>query len=451
VTRFQWLLIAVIAAEFAAGVYLAGAARSGSVPPLPDLSQVDSITAGEIREAAERCRTAEQWGDLGEIYLATGFFPEAETCYRHASARAPATADLAFKHAFALERLGRAEEANAAYERAIGLNHRRRADCWYYVGRNHLRLEREDEAVAAFRQAGAIPGARLELALHDARAGRAAEAEAEARRLSDEFPAAYPPTSLRYRLALAGGDRAAADALADQFARRPRPLPTPFDTEVDWVFGVANRVGQNRLFAEAGRDVQAGRPEEAEAKLRAALDAGWSPEIADRLAEVLFGLGKREQAAEVLADAVARGRPSFELLWRLGQARDAIGQPGTTLELWERASRVATGPATTDLWHDLATRYDAVGNKERAKACRARAYLAAAIGSLDAGKPGEAVQAFTQAVTNDSDLARAWYWLGEGERAAGRPDAARSAYERCLLLNPDEGRARRSLALLTDR
>jgi tetratricopeptide (TPR) repeat protein len=257
--------------------------------------------------------------------------------------------------------------------------------------------------------------------------------------------------SLRYRLALARGDLPAAEALADQFTRRPRPLQTPFDYEVDWVFGVANRVGRNRLFAEAGREMQAGRPANAEAKLRSALDAGWSPDIADKLAEVLFVLGKREQAAEVLADAVGRGRPSYELLWRLGQARDAIGQPGGTLQLWERAARVATGPGTADLWQDLAVRYDAMGNKDRARTCRARAALATGVEPLDAGLPGEAVRAFTQAVEHDASLARAWYFLGEAERAAGRAAAARSAYERCLQLNPDEGRARRALNLLGER
>ena len=123
----------------------------------------------ELRAKAALCRTPEQRADLGEAYLVTGFFPEAEACLREAVARATANADVAFKHAFAQERLGRLEEANADYEAAVRLNHPRAADCWYYVGKNHLRREQASPATAPFERAGALPGARYELALLQAR------------------------------------------------------------------------------------------------------------------------------------------------------------------------------------------------------------------------------------------------------------------------------------------
>src|SRR5207248_10295520 len=136
-----WLLIAVIVAEWAIGGLVVFGRLGREVPaPVPDLTMIDSITAGELRAKAAQCRTPEQWADLGEAYLVTGFFPEAEACLGEAAALVP-TADVAFKHAFALERLGRLEEANADYEAAVRLNHPRAADCWYYVGKNHLRRE----------------------------------------------------------------------------------------------------------------------------------------------------------------------------------------------------------------------------------------------------------------------------------------------------------------------
>ncbi|HEY8505630.1 MAG TPA: tetratricopeptide repeat protein, partial [Gemmataceae bacterium] len=337
------------------------------------------------------------------------------------------------------------------YEAAAGLNHPRRDDCWYYVGKNYLRMGREGPAAGAFERAGSLPGARFERTLLAARAGRGGEADAEARRLSEEFPDAYPPVSLRYRLALARNDRPAAARLADEFARRPRPLPTPLAAEITWVFGVANGVGRDRLFRDAGREARAGRLEAAEANLRAALAAGWSPEIADKLADILFALGRPGEADEVLAEAVSRGRPSFELLWRWGQAQDALGRPDRARELWERAARVATGPGAKGLWQDLAARYERAGDPGRARTFRARAHLAGGMESLGAGRPGEAAEALRRAVESDPSLAGAWYLLGEAARAAGRPGDARAAYEECLRLDPDNGRAVRALNLLAAR
>jgi tetratricopeptide (TPR) repeat protein len=450
VSRTQWLLLAVIVTEWAVGGPIAfGRLRQGATPPVPDLTMTDSVTADELRAKAAQCRTPDQWADLGEVYLATGFFPEGEACLREAIALGATNADFAFKHAFALERLGRLEDANAEYEAAVRLNHPRAADCWYYVGKNYLRREQADSAATAFERARPLPGARYESALLQARAGHVAQAHAEARRLSGEFPSAFEPVSLRYRLALARNDVPAADALADEFARRPQPLRTPFYTEVDWVTARANGVGRSRIYHDAGRAMQSGRVAEAEAGLRKLLAVGWAPEVADRLAEVLFATGRQREASEVLADSVDRGGPSYGQLWLLGQAYDATGQSARALETWERAARLATGPWTQGLWQDLTRGYERTGDRDRASAFRAKAQLAAGMNLLDAGKPSEAVTALRQAVEADPGLAHAWYALGEAYRARQRPAEARAAYERCLAIDPYHGRARRALKLLT--
>jgi tetratricopeptide (TPR) repeat protein len=436
-------------AEWAIGGLVAYRRLSREVPaPVPDLTAVDPVTADDIRAKVASCRTPEQWAALGEVYLATGFFPEAEACLRDAASLAPANADFVFRHAYALERLGRPEEAIADYEAAVRLNHPRAADCWYYVGKNHLRREQAGPAAAAFERARALPAARYELALLQAQAGQLAQADAEARRLSEEFPAAYDPVSLRYRLALARNDLPAADVLADQFARRPQPLHSPFYTEVDWVTRTANGVGRSRRYHDAEREMQAGRVANAEVGLRKLLAVGWAPEVADRLAEVLFAVGRQREASEVLAEAVARGGPSFGRLWLLGQAYDATAQPARALETWERAARLATGPWAEGLWRDLAGRYDRTGDRDKARAFLARAHLAAGMNRLHAGAPGDAVPALRRAVEADPRLAHAWYALGEAHRAGRQPADARAAYERCLAIDPDHGRARRALKLL---
>jgi hypothetical protein len=106
-------LALVLAAEVVAGGVVAARRIGPPVAPVPDLSFVDPLTADELRSQAAACETADQWGRLGESYVATGYFPEGEACLRRATALAPTDATLRFKHAFALERIGRLEEANA--------------------------------------------------------------------------------------------------------------------------------------------------------------------------------------------------------------------------------------------------------------------------------------------------------------------------------------------------
>ncbi|MCI0699967.1 MAG: tetratricopeptide repeat protein [Planctomycetia bacterium] len=447
-SRTRILLVAVIVAELCVGGLLAVRRLDKASPPLPDFSEVDSVTASEFRRLAANCQTADDWATLGETYLATGFFPEAEACLRHASKLDTKSTEFAFKHAFALERIGRLDEANAQYRSAIDRNHPRVADCWYYIGRNHLRMEQPDLALLAFGRADGLPAAKYELALLAARDGRTARADEVAAQLASEFPNAYPPASLRYRLALTRNDRPATELLSDQFFRRRVPLPTPFDTEVQWVFGTADGFGRAKLFRDAGREAEAGRFVGSEEKLRSALAARWEPEVADRLADVVFTLRRPDEAVRSLTEVVERGGPSFERLWRLGQAYVALDQADKALAVWERAARFASGPRARDLWHDLASWYENAKQPDKAKPLYARAYLIDGTDALTAGRPDDAVRALKQAVEADPQLAHAWFALGEAHRFASRTDDARTAYNQCLKINPDHGRAIRSLKLL---
>lgn len=440
------LLLAIVVVELVAGGLLVNRRVNGIRPPIPNESSLDAATLAELRATAATVQTAGDWSKLGEADLAVGLFAEAEACWRQAAALEPTSAEHAFKHAFALERLGRIEDANAAYIAAIDKKYSRSSDAWYYVGRNHLRLEDAKSAAVAFAKAGALPGARLERALLDARAGRAAEADAEAATLMKEFPDAYPPVALRLRLAIARKEPTAA--LADAFARRKRPLPTPFDTEIDWLLGKANGVGHSRLFRDAGRDMQAGRAADADAKVREALAARWDPEVADKLAEIAFARNRRDEALQILSEVVDRGGPTLTSLWRRGQAEAAIGQGEMALVTWERAAGMASGPNGRDLFQDLAEQYEKRGQTDKAKVYLARSQLASGIDALDGGRLDEATAALGRAVENDPQMAAAWFELGESHRRANRTNEARAAYERCLKLDPSFSRAVRAKDLL---
>ncbi|MCX8139755.1 MAG: tetratricopeptide repeat protein [Gemmataceae bacterium] len=428
-------------------------------PPVPDLAALEPLTRTELEAQIARCRfgtrwwnllswrDAAAWQQLGEQYLALGYFPEAEACLRQALTWDRHQADAAFRHAFALERLGRIDEAIAGYEEALRRGHKRRADIHYSIGKNHLRAERREAAQAAFQAAGDLAAARYELALLAAEAGQGEQARTLAEQLAQEHPQAYHPAALLHRLAVWQNDRAAAGRWADAFEARPHPLPSPFDTEFDWVVRTANSLGRDRRFRDAGRLYHAGQLAEAERLLRQTLEAAWSPEAADRLADTLALQRRLAEAREVLQDMLARDGPTWELLWRLGQAEADLGRRAEAEAYWQRAVTLATGPAAAELYRDLSQWYQA-SQPQRARHYQARAALAEGIGQLDQGQAAAALRFLEDAVKADPELAPAWFFLGQARRRLGQTAAARQAYEQCLRLQPHHGRAAAALALL---
>jgi tetratricopeptide (TPR) repeat protein len=434
--------------ELVVGVVLFYRRQVSPLPPLADLSRTEALTQAELKAQMSRCRSASDWNRLGEQYLAAGYFPQAEACWRQAARWERRQAEYAFRHAFVLERLGQIDAAIRVYEEALQRGHSRVADLHYYIGKNHLRAERIAEAQAAFEAAGDLPAARYELALLAAERGEWEQARSLAEQLAQQHPQAYHPAALLHRLALLfQNDRLVALRWADAFEARPRPLPSPFDTEVDWVFRTVNSLGRDALFRDAGRHYQAGYLADAERLLRQALEVAWSPEVADRLADTLALQRRPTQAREVLQEVLARDGPSWELLWRLGQLEADLGRSGEAEAYWQRAVRLATGPQTAGLYRDLNRWYQA-SQPEQARRYQARAALAEGIGYLDQGQAAAALPLLEEAVQTDPNLAPAWFFLGQARRRLEQTAAARQAYEQCLRLQPHHGRAAIALTLL---
>ncbi len=447
-TRIHRLLAGLIAVELAVGGYFASSRLRRHVPPLIDSRYLEPITADDFRGLSNNCRTAGQWAKLGEAYLASGFFPEAEACYREAVALDPNDANLAYRYGFAVERLGMAEEANVVYERAVELGNSHPSDCWYNIGRNDLRLGRQGPAREAFERATDLPASRFEIAKLDFRDGRTAEAEAMARHLADEYPSAIPPLALLYRIARVRGEDKVAEGYADQFFLRKKRLPTPFESDAEGVMEVVQQIGQNRVLQNGFRLNQERRPAEAEKALRVALAADWQPQIADQLALSVFMLGRPAETVDILADAVTRAGPEPFILWRLGQAYLNNGQAPKARDAWQRSARLMTGHAGQGLWLDMSNLAEKEGDQVRAKTYRARSLLSAGLEQYDKGRFDAADKLLKEAVGLDPRLDWGWYYLGETASAMHQPAAAAEAYKKCLSVNPDHGRAIRALKLL---
>jgi tetratricopeptide (TPR) repeat protein len=115
------VLIAIIVVELAVGGALAARRLARPHPPQADWSLLDQATATQIRAAIAECKSAADWRNLGEMYMAAGCFAESERCHHVACDLDPNSADFARQWAFALERLAAFDAANAQYRRAMEL------------------------------------------------------------------------------------------------------------------------------------------------------------------------------------------------------------------------------------------------------------------------------------------------------------------------------------------
>lgn len=420
-----------------------GGVPAAAEPPafLRDDALGDAEALRSIRALARAPRTADDWYRLTEALLATGLFREAEHAAAQSLRLRPGDERLLFVHGFALERLGLIDEANERYRQAIAAGGPRTDDYRYFLARNHLRLERVDDALVWFEAAGGLPAARLERARLALRRGDIGEAETLLHGLLEEHPDAIPVWALMVRLALARGDTAGVEAASARFSRTRGRLPNPLDREVNWLVGVDRGLGRRRLLAAGIEAAQAGGLREAEPALRASLAAGWSPEAADTLAAVLSGAGRIDEAVATLTDAVDRAGPDARLLRRLGQAQAARGDARAAVAAWERGLRTENGPIAADISADLAARLRHEGHVAAAQAIEAQGFETAVRAALDAGDPRAAVAASRAAITATPERPHVWFLRGEAFLTAGDTAAARGAFARCLELQPHHGRA----------
>jgi tetratricopeptide (TPR) repeat protein len=454
--RFQWVLAAVLAAELATGAVLFRQRWNRPTPPVAELSYTDPLLADQIRDLIRKCRTPDDWARLGEIYLAYGYFPEAEACYRVAAQGAPASPDHAYNWGFALERIGQLEEANREYERAIALGHPRPEDCWYYIGKNGLRQEKAEEAREAFQKAGNQPSARYEYARLMVRSGTSREAIPLLDKLAAEHPQAVQPYLLRYRIEVFQGG-ALEGVYADKAGRAMKVLPSPWYKEFKRLEDVHDELGVAGEWLACKEMLAKGEHDEAEPRLRHAHRLWWDPAGIDLLAKVEARHRRLGEAINLLQEVIDRAGPSVHFLTRLGDMYEQTGQLDRAVEAWSRAVQLGFAPGAKyqDYQHrKLAAYYERKGDKEAARRHLALAYYATGHEAFwddelsEDRKLPAARRAFEQAVEFDPGSPHAWFYVGETRRLLNEPEDARQAYKRCLEINPDHGRALAGLALL---
>jgi tetratricopeptide (TPR) repeat protein len=456
-TRRRLLMTVILVELIAAGV-LVYRKRSEPVPPLAELSYVDPWVATDIRERVETARTPDDWAALGELYMAYGYYPEAEACSRIAAERQPDRADRQSEWAFARERIGELEGANESDDQARRLALRilqkdasgdpvDPRDCWYVIGRNHARLGDVQSSSRAFESASDHPSARYELARLNLRSGQRSEAIAILDGLIAEYPDAVGPYLLRHRIEVETGSTRAAE-FADKSDRARGRLPNPFDRDWKRLDDAYHKTGIAAEIKECELLIANGKVAEAEKRLQAVLQVTWDPAISDLLAEVAFLRGRPTEAVRILQEIVDRAGASPHFLDRLGDAWREAGEADRAVAAWQRAASLGIGAEIKNVHHKLGLNFEGTNELERARRHHALAYLAAGHEAFWNADFEGCLDALSLALEQESRLASAWFYRGEAHRLLGHADSARADYRQCLELDPAFGRAAGGLALL---
>jgi tetratricopeptide (TPR) repeat protein len=445
-SRWQRALAVFVAIEFAAAAIFVGRLAMRPAIPAVALDHVDAEVAGAIawHQRGMDLSSSDDWQSLAKLYLAFGCLPEAESCCREAAELAPGSKEAFYSWAVVLERLGRLPGAEEKLTKAMELGVVE-SEAWVRLGRIRMRQEHAEAAAEAFRTAlekspdqasAAIGLARILL-----RAGRPEEAAGVIRPLVAKHPRAHAPCQLLSRAEAALGRKAEADELLAKAEWRPEVLPF-VDPRADadrW----AASVGALRWATESRAAAAKGDAQTAALLIQRALDLGWDDRFALEAAAAFLQIKQPQEALAMLGRTTAAAGKSGYAAWLQGEAYAMLGKSGLAQDAWEESVKLRGSEAAHRRLAEAHRPQEALAQRHRALAL----YFAA-LGHLQAGERERAEESLRESLKIEPAQGMAWRLLGNAERVAGRDDAARQAYRRCLEIRPEDGRAQDSLHAL---
>ncbi|GIW96150.1 MAG: hypothetical protein KatS3mg110_4191 [Pirellulaceae bacterium] len=433
----------------AGGLYL----RSRQpLPPWPAQHGLNRLDEAALRRQYQNaCRGwASDWIELARSYAAWGFWPEAVACYEQACRQAwRAAPEWLFECGFYSGQLGRADQAVQYLERAIAEGYKDPEIVWFFVAQNQLRQENAEEAKVALRRAELLPAATYELARLYNKLGQPEQARRIIEPLTRSFRFHYAPFFVHLRAAQLLGDEDEERRAALEWLSLAYPLRSPFDDQHDELSRRLENTPYRQGLRYAHQLLSDGKLDELHAHLERLLEAEWSVEAADLMAEWATREGRVAQAEQVLRDAIQRQGATLHLLWRLGDLLFDTGRFEEAWDVWEQAAVVGRGDRELDQFLTyVMLKAEGRGEVVRGKQYDAARWLAEGRIRLARGEFQDAAGALRKATELAPGDPQAWYLLAEAARCNAQPSVAREAYQKCLLLVPHHGRAQFALGLL---
>jgi len=413
-------------------------------PLLPPVHWDDPLLEKELSGVAERARTgnSKAWQTWGEALLGQGFYHYSEIAFRQALKLDPRNHEARFGLAFCLDHMGRMEESVHEYGQLAALRTRGEifeklgTDSQYALGCNLLREEKAAEAEQAFRQIADDPRAKYQIAKLQIRSGQAEKAQV------DDLPFSQESLFLQYRAALALNRNAEAIQAADQLERATKRILLHFNT--DYVRPFYAQYGLERIIQDYNQLIFSKNMD----RLRETLDKIFvqvrhlrSP-YAKLALQSMLDVELQRKNAEQLRNLVQQlrdfGEMDADMLQFEGAAAAEDGNLQQAATLWQRANAMSPN---IQLSLKLAEYYESQHNtRERDKAL-AESLLLGALGQYRQNKLEPAHELLKKSLDSSSSNPRTWFYLGETLRVLGAREKALEAYQQCLNLNSNDGRA----------
>ncbi|MFM8580439.1 MAG: tetratricopeptide repeat protein, partial [Planctomycetaceae bacterium] len=411
--------------------------------PFPWTAHLDSRTAVEFRqlpEAAAGGQSAAGWRDAAERCLARGFIGPALAASQRAWRLDSRSADGGLLLAYSQEQLGLLGPARDLLTEIAG---RARGDlasrAWHRLGLVELQRGAEAEAAAAFTQAGDRhwPSVyyRARLLLDSDQPGEAAPLIASLRgALRNDLHVGRLQARLHDRL----GQIDARDA-AEEELRYARPT-FELDGWQDRWRTVRRRVGLQRELSLAFEELRSGRSRDRAVALgrQFLADPLWMhapPEQQEDLLELVVLASDLDSARQLIERQEKQFlHPSARLWQARGEVSDQAGDLESAYEQLRRA--VAIDPNRGQLQTRLAMVAGKLKRTGIEKLARRSSMFVSAFDMLVKRDLDGAGPTFGEIVAEDPDWIAARFYLAETFRLHGDLAEARSAYQKCLELNP---------------
>ncbi|QDS86446.1 tetratricopeptide repeat protein [Rosistilla ulvae] len=457
--RFKQLLVVVLLLEIViGGLYLKRRLWRHHVV-LPAVTLDDPLLATEFQQLADQATAggSEQWQALGEGLLGQGFYGEAEHAFRAAVDIDPSNYMAQFSLAFCLDRTGRIAESSEAYLKASEIERKSKRligsveHCRYQVGKNYLREEDAAAAIDSFASQVGFAPASYQYAKLLVRDGKVDRALPLLEMQLGKTPLSLKFNALRLQALEAKGQQALAAQAADVLQRSrymiPIDMSTNFVTPLNQRLGISRKLQEyNELLASGDMDLLAKH-----------LQSMWDvvePTMLSQKSKILISMAEvafQRRRAEEMLHAVDRlkelGVSSPDMLQLEGAAYQLNGDIDRAVTLWIRASEMSPN---IPLHQILADAYQQKNDDARRDYHFGQAGLLEAKQAFWNNQWEPAKQAAQRAIDADPSLDQAWFYLAEIERELGNPQSALEAYQKCLDLNPDHGRALAAAARFRD-
>jgi len=325
--------------------------------PLPRNLQDDSLYAAELDKLARAARDggSKEWLSVAQALVGHGHYDHALACYRQASELDPKNLDAVFGLGFCLERTGHLEESNQVYSKLHylvsdqGPQQRLGLFSLYDTGKNQLRMELPEEALATFGQISNFLPADYQRAKLLLRAGKVESALAVIEPPLREFPQSKEFRFLEHRALVAQEKFAEAKKSAELLERSQTAIRINFAPE--FIHNYRIMYGYDRVFEEYSKIVDRGNNDRMAAKLEELRPFVQGKQIPQykalllNLAQVEVDRRRPDAVLKCVDELHAFGVENAHLLWLEGAALEMKGEKEKAIELWERSLRMSPNPS----------------------------------------------------------------------------------------------------------